>query len=190
VIALPSDVLAQLNDSRDPEVTQWALPDTELVSLLEALGRALSSSDLDGVVANSRIAFALGDAISYPKTVAEAQSLTSRNTAIVQRLERGDPVFGQVVSDLSRSTNRLVSISAYVSEVHSKAFSWHVDKWDNLVIQAQGRKAFEIEGGVTKELGPGDALFLPEDIQHRPRTIDKSVHLSVAFFPSGHSTSA
>lgn len=185
MLALPSDVLAQLKDSRDSEVTQWALADTELALLLQALGRALSSSDLEGFVANSRIAFALGDAISYPKTVAEAESLTTRNTAIVQRLERGDPVFCQVVSDLSRSTNRLVSISAYVAEVHSRAFSWHVDKWDNIVIQAQGRKAFDLEGS-TRELGPGDALFLPEDVQHRPRTLEKSVHLSVAFFPPGH----
>jgi ribosomal protein L16 Arg81 hydroxylase len=182
--------MAQLRGDRDPEIMRWRVTDAELISLSEALGRALSSSGFDGFVANNRIAFALGDAISYPKTAAEAQSLTSRNTAIVQRLERGDPVFGKVMSDLSRSTTRLVSVSAYVSDVHSRAFSWHVDKWDNVVVQAQGRKVFDIEGGLTMELEAGDALFLPEDVQHRPRTIAKSVHLSLAFFPAGHGSSA
>ena len=60
--------MAQLRGDRDPEIMRWRVTDAELISLSEALGRALSSSGFDGFVANNRIAFALGDAISYPKT--------------------------------------------------------------------------------------------------------------------------
>jgi uncharacterized cupin superfamily protein len=186
VIALPDEVLAQLVGSRSPHIREWVLDDTAVAALLEALGRALASSDMGGFVSNSRIAFALGDEISYPTTGDEAESLKTNNTAIVQRLERSDPVFGYIVSQLSDTSDRLVSISAYVADPHSRAFSWHVDKWDNVVIQMQGRKAFDLEDGSTKELKPGDVLFIPQDVEHRTRTLEKSVHLSVAFYPVGH----
>jgi ribosomal protein L16 Arg81 hydroxylase len=184
MIVLPEDVLAQITRERTPAVRQWALEKDALAALVEALGRALSTSDMDGFVSKSRIAFALGDEITYPASGAEAERLKEQNTAIVQRLERSDSAFGRLVSELSRAAGRLVSMSAYIADTHSRAFSWHVDKWDNVVVQLQGRKAFDLAG--SKEMTPGDVLFIPEDVEHRTRTLERSLHLSVAFYRAGH----
>ena len=91
-------------------------------------------------------------------------------------------MFQDVVSELGTQTQRLVSISAYVSEVDARAFSWHVDKWDNIIVQLRGRKAFDLEDDASFELTAGYVLFLPQDVEHRPRTLDHSIHLSVAIF--------
>lgn len=104
------------------------------------------------------------------------------NTAIVQHLERADPLFQQIVCELSACAKRRVSMSAYIAEVHSRAFSWHVDKWDSVILQLQGTKKFEIADQASIVLSPGDALFLPQDVEHRTHTIARSIHLSVAFF--------
>jgi ribosomal protein L16 Arg81 hydroxylase len=152
------------------------------------VGRGFASTDSAGFVAKRRLAVALGDEIYYPTTGADADALVTDNTAIVQRLERTDPLFQKIVAEQCQHANCRVSISAYIADIHSRAFSWHVDKWDNVVIQLQGRKAFDLEGEPTRELRPGDALFLPEDLKHRTRTLERSIHLSVAFFPRDVST--
>ena len=149
-------------------------------ALLEALGRALASWDLEGSVSSKRLAFAVGDEIVYPATVDDAADLISQNTAIVQHLEWADPFFDQIVSKLTRQTNRPVSVSAYIADVRSRAFSWHVDKWDNVVLQLQGRKAFDLARDTARQLFSRDALFVPKDFEHRTRTLERSVHLSVA----------
>jgi hypothetical protein len=188
MLTLPRQVRSCLESGVAPELARWRLGDTDRDSLLEALGRSLASTDSAGFVSKKRLAFARGDEIHYPSTGAAADSLVADNTAIVQRLERTDPFFQKLVADQCQRCGRRVSISAYIADVHSRAFSWHVDKWDNIVVQLQGRKAFDLDTDATQELCPGDAFFLPEDVRHRTRTLERSVHLSVAYFPRDGST--
>ena len=181
-IALPDEVLAELQCSSGGGVLRWTLNAASQMALLGALSRGLASTDLDGFTGSSRLAFALGDELAYPATGTEAEAMLGANTAIVQHLERTDPLFQQIVSELSACTKRRVSISAYIADVHSRAFSWHVDRWDGVILQLQGTKRFELADHSSNVLAPGHALFLPQDIEHRTHTIAQSVHLSIAFF--------
>lgn len=183
MIELPQEALARIKGAGGAQTARWTLDSEVHGALLAALGRALASLDTSDFVAKKRLAFAVGDEIAYPSTGDEARGLSGNNTAIVQRLEQADPVFHQIVSTLSQSTNRIVSISAYIAEVEARAFSWHVDKWDSAIFQLQGRKAFDTDDHGVPELCPGDALFLAEDVRHRARTLEHSIHLSLAFFP-------
>ncbi len=95
-------------------------------------------------------------------------------------------MFRRLTATFATGTARIVSASAYIANVDSRAFSWHVDRWDNVILQMQGRKVFDLEDGSSRELGPGDALFVPQDVEHRTRTVERSIHLSVAFLPVGY----
>jgi quercetin dioxygenase-like cupin family protein len=181
VIALPDPVRESL-DGPVSRVVQWRPAESVHAKLLAATGRGLASGDVAKFVAKRQLAFAVGDAIRYPTTSEGAHELLGANTAIVQRLERTDAMLARAAVVLAEQVKRRVSVSLYVSEVKARAFSWHVDKWDNVVIQLRGRKTFELEQGTT-ELRPGDALFLPEDVKHRTRTLERSTHLSVVFLP-------
>jgi hypothetical protein len=181
VLALPAAVLAHFSDG-NPAPCQWEVGTAMHVLLLGALGRALAGSGVVGSVSARRLAFAVGDEIVYPETGEDAAQLIPGNTAIVLHLEQADPVLGRVAVELGEATNRDVAISVYVADVDSRAFSWHVDKWDNLVLQMQGIKRFVLGQDCSRELCPGDALFLPEDVGHRADTLKRSVHMSFAFF--------
>jgi uncharacterized cupin superfamily protein len=185
VLELPPTVVAYFTKPSQV-IEQWSLGDAIHSELSEALGRALSSADTAGFVAKKRLAFALGDKIEYPTSSHDASALIGGNTAIVQRLERSDFMLSHAASKLSKQIHRRVSLSAYVADPGARAFSWHVDKWDNIVIQLRGRKAFDLADGTSHELSPGDALFLPIDVSHRARTLERSIHLSVVCFPHDH----
>jgi quercetin dioxygenase-like cupin family protein len=188
VIALPPEVAAYLDErgSEETQVVGWTLPHPAHRALGEALGRGLSADTMD-FIASRRLAMAAGDELRYPKSRGEARELVARCTTIVQRLEWTDPLFARAVRELNGQTGRRVAISAYVADVDSQRFSWHVDRWDNVVLQLRGRKAFELRGDTGRELRPGDALFMPQDVEHRARTIERSVHVSLAFFSESSS---
>jgi quercetin dioxygenase-like cupin family protein len=186
VFELPPEVSASLAHGSERRLDRWRLDDETLRALLAGVGRALARSGLDTAVTQHRLAFAGDDELVYPKSSREALELAGINTAIVQRLERADRVFQEIVRGLSAETGRRVSVSAYVADVGARAFSWHVDKWDTLVVQLRGRKLFEFDGTIPFALAPGDAFFLPEDVRHRTRTLERSIHLSIAVLTAAH----
>lgn len=130
-------------------------------------------------VAHRRLAFASAKSLVYPESAADASRLAVERTAILQRLEQMDRVLATLAEELMRGTNTVVSVSAYLSAPGAGRFSWHIDMWESALIQLSGRKVFELRQGTNETMVPGDLLYLPRGLEHRTRTVDASIHLSI-----------
>lgn len=136
-------------------------------------------------VDSHRIAFAENEALFYPKDPDDLATLSRSRTAVLQSLELSGGCVGSIVQQIQSKLDRPSGVSAYVSSPASRAFDWHFDQWESMIVQLTGRKEFAFKGLSSPlgdfrsiELNEGDVLFFRENIVHKTTTLETSVHLS------------
>jgi hypothetical protein len=112
-------------------------------------------------------------------------------TIVLQGMHRFWPPLSRFCRDLEMALGHPTQVNAYVTPPGSRGLAVHSDGHDVFVLQAFGRKAWEVhEPGrppddpgppvLSVELEPGDTLYLPKDTPHSARTQDEgSGHITV-----------
>jgi bifunctional lysine-specific demethylase and histidyl-hydroxylase NO66 len=112
-------------------------------------------------------------------------------TIVLQGMHRFWPPLSRFCRDLEMALGHPTQVNAYVTPPGSRGLAVHTDGHDVFVLQAFGRKAWEVhEPGrpatdpgpavLSVELEPGDALYLPRDTPHAARTQEEvSGHITI-----------
>ena len=63
----------------------------------------------------------------------------------------------------------------------STTFGRHADKVDVLIVQSIGKTSYKFDNGYVCELSPGDSLFIPKGVYHKPIVKEQRLSLSFGF---------
>lgn len=64
---------------------------------------------------------------------------------------------------------------------YSTTFGRHKDEVDVLIVQSIGKTSYKFDNGYVCELSPGDSLFIPKGVYHKPVVLEQRVSLSFGF---------
>jgi hypothetical protein len=102
---------------------------------------------------------------------------------VVQELERSTAV-GPVAEYFDQGTGLSTRAAAYVSRTDASVLPRHADDAHVLAAQLWGQKSFTLfddSGGADDVLlQPGDALFIPQGVEHVAVAVSDSLHVCVA----------
>jgi lysine-specific demethylase/histidyl-hydroxylase NO66 len=114
-------------------------------------------------------------------------------TIVLQGMHRYWPPLAAFCRDLELALGHPTQVNGYVTPPGSRGLAVHHDSHDVFVLQAFGRKSWEVyEPGHEKEapalaiaLEPGDSLYMPKGTPHAARTQEAaSGHLTVGILSS------
>jgi bifunctional lysine-specific demethylase and histidyl-hydroxylase NO66 len=108
-------------------------------------------------------------------------------TIVLQGLHRWSEPVARFCRDLELDLGHPCQVNAYVTPAGAQGLDLHEDPHDVLVLQAFGRKRWEIHaaprearGPIDAEVEPGDTIYLPKGTPHAARAQDVlSGHLTV-----------
>jgi lysine-specific demethylase/histidyl-hydroxylase NO66 len=109
-------------------------------------------------------------------------------TIVLQGLHRWSEPVARFCRDLELDLGHPCQVNAYVTPTGAQGLDLHEDPHDVLVLQAFGRKRWEIHaarreaprGPIDAEVEPGDTIYLPKGTPHAARAQDVlSGHLTV-----------
>lgn len=150
-------------------------------------GVELFLSDVQAILAHPlaehinsrRLSFGSPDEVFYPMTEDQVADHAAQDTLILQSLELSGGVIRMIAVAVERAEGRPCTVSCYISTPESKAFDWHVDAGDSLVIQLVGEKVFHFRDR-EQRLRAGDVLMFKEQTEHYCTTVSPSIHLNFA----------
>jgi lysine-specific demethylase/histidyl-hydroxylase NO66 len=116
--------------------------------------------------------------------VADPQAVTSAvgegATLVLQSLHRHWPPLAELCRSLERATSHPCQANAYLTPAGAAGLGRHHDEHEVLVLQLEGRKAWDVDGLGPLELVPGDVLYLPAGTRHEARAQEgPSLHLTI-----------
>jgi quercetin dioxygenase-like cupin family protein len=116
--------------------------------------------------------------VADPQAVAAA--VGDGATLVLQSLHRHWPPLAELCRALERATSHPCQANAYLTPAGAAGLGRHHDEHEVLVLQVEGRKAWEVDGLGSLELVAGDVLYVPAGTAHEARTQDgPSLHLTV-----------
>jgi hypothetical protein len=130
------------------------------------------SRDVRGIADPARVAALFGDGA----------------TIVLQGLHRWSEPVARFCRDLELALGHPCQVNAYVTPAGAQGLDLHEDAHDVFVLQAFGRKRWEVHAApgeeqrdpLDAEVGPGDSIYMPKGTPHAARAQDVlSGHLTV-----------